>query len=449
MRHELNGQVFVIDDDSAMRAAIVQSLTLAELSVEPFADSALALAALTPDFFGIIVSDLRMPRMDGLEVHRQVRAIDAEIPVILITGHGDIEQAVQAMHAGAHDFVAKPFATERLTASVMRALRYRRLVLDNRALALAAAARGPDIPISGNSAAAKALRAAITNVAATESNVLIEGEPGTGKEHVARTLHAASRRGRRAFSIVECGAIPDAAIAHILYGGMPASGIAKRQMGLIEAADGGTLFLHDLELASPALQTHLARVLEVSAIPSAGNDVQPVSLRVIAATCRDLTHLMDQGAFRKDLHYALTRVRIRVPPLRERRDDILDLFSLFQVDAARRLGKCAPAMSELVRRHLFEHHWPGNARELQSFAERTVLGVENASLSPYARPQTLPERVDDFEASVIRQALRAHAGDVRSTLSDLQIPRKTFYDKVRRYGIDLDSFRAGSSDGHT
>jgi two-component system C4-dicarboxylate transport response regulator DctD len=440
--------VALVDDDPDVRNATAQTLRLAGFHPLVFERAEDALAVVSTTFAGVVISDVRMPRIGGLELHRRIAAIDPELPVILFTGHGDIEDAVQAMKAGAFDFIAKPFAPDRLTINARRALAYRHLVLENRRLKAAVAAPEPDVPLVGEAPAIVALRAAVRELAGTDANVLIEGEAGVGKEYVALVLHQLSLR-RRNFSIVECGFCLDAQIADDLFGEPPRSPGLKPRKGRVEAAEGGTLFLHDVDKASPTLQTALARLIEERAMPLPdGSDVRPVSFRVISASSVDLEAQMRAGAFRADLYFGLSTVRLHVPPLRARRGDIPLLFSTFQAEAARRLQRPAPPMTDTVRRHLVDYDWPSNMRELQHFAEQVVLGIEDrgAALDD-ERALDLGERVHRFEADVIRDALVTAKGDVRTALSLLRIPRKTFYDKLARHRIDIDAYRPNRRDG--
>lgn len=440
--------VALVDDDADVRAATAQTLRLAGFHPLVFECAEDALAVISSSFAGVVISDVRMPRISGLDLHRRVAAIDPELPVILITGHGDIEDAVQAMKAGAFDFIAKPFAPDRLTINARRALAYRNLVLENRRLKAAAAAPEPDVPIMGEAPAIVALRAAVRELAGADANVLIEGEAGVGKEYIALVLHQLSQR-RRNFSIVECGFCLDAQIADDLFGEPPRSPGLKSRKGRVEVADGGTLFLHDVDKASPTLQAVLARLIEDRTIPLPdGSDVRPVSFRVISASSVDLEAQMRAGDFRADLFFGLSTVRLQVPPLRARRGDIPVLFATFQTEAARRLQRPAPPMTDAVRRQLVDHDWPGNMRELQHFAEQVVLGFEERSAAQDdARVLDLGERVLRFEADVIRDALIAAKGDVRTALILLRIPRKTFYDKLARHRIDIDAYRPNRRDG--
>lgn len=447
------GRVAFVDDDADLRAANAESLELAGFEPVPFASAPEALAALTADFPGVVVSDIRMPRMDGLEFHRRLKAIDPDLPVILITGHGDIAMAVEALHEGAYDFIAKPFAAERLISAVSRAMEKRRLVLDNRRLAaaLAATRAAPDDLLIGATPAIERLRRTVRHVADADVDVLVEGETGSGKEVVATALHRWSGRRTRPFVAVNCGALPETVIESELFGHEAGAftGAQKKRVGRIEHSDGGTLFLDELESMPPALQVRLLRVLETRTVSPLGtNAVRPVDLRVVAATKVDLGDPASRRDFREDLFYRLNVVTIRIPPLRERRADVPLLFAHFLGKAARRFRREPPELTEAARRFLLTHDWPGNVRELVHFADRFALGLapeaDEAEAEPPGTPALpLPRRMELHEEKLIREALATHGGDVRATVEALGIPRKTFYDKLARHGIDPGSYRTG------
>lgn len=435
--------VAFVDDDDALRAANVQSLLLAGLNVAPFASAAAVLEAIDADFPGVVVTDVRMPRIDGLELFRRLRQIDPEIPVILITGHGDIAMAVDAMREGAYDFLAKPYASERLLGSIRHALDRRRLVLENRALRRAAEAAADDGMLIGSDRNIELLRNTLRQIADTDVDVLIEGETGSGKDVAANALHSWSNRAERPFVAVNCGALPETMIESELFGHEPGAftGALKKRIGRIEHAQGGTLFLDEIEAMSPALQVKLLRVLETRQITPLGtNDVRRVNIRIVAATKVDLLALAKQGSFREDLYYRLHVVKIRIPPLRERRADIPLLFGHFLARAARRFGRAQPAIGHRERHFLLEHSWPGNIRELAHYAERVALGLDGDA-APGSEFLPLPKRVEAYEGSLIREALAASRGDIQGTLEALGIPRKTFYDKLHRHGIDQSKYR--------
>ncbi len=437
-------RVAFVDDDAELRNANQESLELAGFEVYPFADAQSALAFLDADFPGVVVSDIRMPRIDGLELFQRLKALDADLPVILITGHGDVPMAVAALHDGAYDFIAKPYGADRLVQSVSRAAEKRRLVLENRRLRLAAQSAEESLPLIGQTPAMENLRRTIRHIADTEVDVLIAGETGSGKEVVASLLHEWSSRRSGNFVAVNCGALPESMIESELFGHEAGAftGAQKKRIGRIEHSSGGTLFLDEIESMPPAAQVRLLRVLEQRTIePLGSNESRELSLRVVAASKIDLGNPVQRGDFREDLYYRLNVVTVSIPPLRERKEDIPLLFAHFMQRAAARFGIEVPQLSPQVSRYLFQHDWPGNVRELAHFAERLALGLGDviappATLRIESGHASLPARLEQYEADLIREALLANAGDVRSTLETLGIPRKTFYDKLQRHGID-------------
>ncbi|MGO7043994.1 sigma-54-dependent transcriptional regulator [Rhizobium leguminosarum] len=439
---ETRPPVALIDDDKDLRRATAQTLELAGFSVSAYDGAKAALADLPADFAGPIVTDIRMPEIDGLQLFATLQGMDADLPVILMTGHGDIPMAVQAIQDGAYDFIAKPFAADRLVQSVRRASEKRRLVLENRMLRKAAEDAQENLPLIGQTPVMENLRNILRHIADTDVDVLVAGETGSGKEVVAQLLHQWSHRRRGNFVALNCGALPETVIESELFGHETGAftGAQKRRTGRIEHASGGTLFLDEIESMPAATQVKMLRVLEMREITPLGtNEVRPVDLRVVAAAKIDLGDPSVRGDFREDLYYRLNVVTISIPPLRERRDDIPLLFSHFAARAAERFRRDVPPLSPDVRRHLASHTWPGNVRELSHYAERVVLGVEGggtAAVPSQPTDATLPERLERYEAEIIRDALSANDGDVRRTIEALGIPRKTFYDKLQRHGIN-------------
>ena len=439
---ETRSVVAFVDDDEDLRNASIQALRLAGFETLAFASAQAALDVLDADFPGVLVSDIRMPQIDGHELARRIRELDADLPVILITGHGDIDEAVQALRDGAYDFVAKPYPPERLISSVRRAMEKRRLVLDNRRLR-DLAERGGDASLIGESPVMERLRATIRQIAEAEVDVLIEGETGVGKELIALALHKGSPRSGRPFVAINCAALPPDLVEAELFGHEPGAfpGAIRRREGRIEAADRSTVFLDEVESLPLAVQGKLLRVLEEREVtPLGSNEVRGVNIRVLAAAKVDLSEAVRQGAFRADLYYRLNVVRIHAPPLRERRQDIPLLFGHFLEEASRRHRRGRPELTDAVRRRLLEHRWPGNVRELRHYAEQLVLGVVDAP--PVAgEGQGLAARIDAFEAQVLRDTLAETAGDIRATLERLQLPRKTLYDRLKRHGIAPGAYR--------
>ena len=447
-----------VDDDPDLRRATTQMLMLAGFDVQAFDSAEAALPSVTDTFEGPIVTDIRMPRMNGLRFFERIRAIDPDLPVILVTGHGDVDLAVAALKDGVYDFISKPFESARLSGTVARAAEKRRLVLETRRLIAAAAQPPADLPLIGETAGVRRLREMARQVADADVDALILGETGTGKEVVANLLHHWSRRRARNFVALNCGALPESVLESELFGHEPGAftGAIKRRVGRIEHASGGTLFLDEIESMPPALQVKLLRVLETREVEPLGtNERRRLDLRVVAATKVDLGDAEARGNFRADLFYRLNVVTLRIPPLRERRDDIPLLFAHFLRRAAERFGRPIPPLVPAVRHHLETHDWPGNVRELSHYADRVALELEPdpdaARAAPVAPPPAeggdapldpapLAEQMDRFEADALRRTLRATGGDVRLSTEALGLPRKTFYDKLKRHGIVRSEF---------
>lgn len=431
------GPVIFVEDDDQLRAATVQALDLGGFAVRAFARADEAAATIAPDFAGVVVSDIRMPHMDGLELLAAIRAIDPAIPVILITGHGDIAMAVRAMRDGAADFLTKPFATDHLVAAVRRSLAHRALVMENRHLRALADSPDAGEPLIGDSPPMLRLRQVIRQLADADIDVLVEGETGTGKELVATMLHRQGPRRARPLVAVNCGALPEGLVEVELFGhaadSVPHTRLSRT--GQIAASSGGTLLLDEIDSMPLAMQSRLLRVLEEREVhPIGAERPQPVDLRVVATSKIDLAEAVKSGRFRADLLYRLGIARIRVPALRERGDDIVALFAVFAGEAARQFGKADWRIDAATSSRLRRHDWPGNVRELRNFAIESVLDVAAPQPSS-ATPKPLATRVAEYEASEIRAALAASGGRVTRALQTLGLPRKTLYDKMLRLGI--------------
>ncbi|HLF10934.1 MAG TPA: sigma-54 dependent transcriptional regulator [Gammaproteobacteria bacterium] len=443
-------QAFLIEDDAAVRRAAAQAIALAGLQVKSFGAAEPALAQLTDSFSGVVVSDIKLPGRDGLMLLSDVVAIDREIPVILITGHGDITMAVQAMRDGAYDFMEKPFSGDRLVDIVRRGLEKRRLVLENRRLK-EQLAHGIEVTLIGNTSAIQRVRRLVAALAPTDVDVLVHGETGTGKEVVARAIHVTSGR-CGPFVAINCGAVPESVFESEVFGHEPGAftGAVKRRVGKLEYAQGGTLFLDEIESMPLALQVKLLRVLQERVVERLGGNEQiPVTCRVIAATKADLKHLSEGGRFRSDLYYRLNVATIDIPPLRERKEDIPMLMVHFLRVAAERYHCVAPEWTSENLDQWLAYDWPGNVRELKNVADRFCLGLQTApegTVSPKTDITPLAERVEKVERSIIEEALRRAGGQVGHAAENLRIPRKTLYDKLNRFGLDPDKYRTTSSD---
>jgi two-component system C4-dicarboxylate transport response regulator DctD len=448
-------KIAFVDDDETLRRANIQTLELAGYEVLAFDGAEAALQMIDAEFTGAVVTDVRMPRIDGLELFRRLSERDGDLPVILITGHGDIAMAVGALHEGAYDFIAKPYPAERLVQSVTRAVEKRRLVIENRALRRAAEMAEEGLPLIGETPSMDRLRRTLKQIADADIDVLVAGETGSGKEVVAELLHRWSRRCAGHFVALNCGALPDTVLESELFGHEPGAftGAQKKRIGRIEYSSGGTLFLDEIESMPLSAQVKLLRVLEKREItPLGSNQVRPLDLRVIAAAKVDLGDPAARGEFREDLFYRLNVVTVSIPPLRERREDIPLLFAHFLNRAAKRFRIEPPQIVAETRRYLLSHDWPGNVRELAHFAERFVLGLiecpgpatSREAMDDIGVGLPLSRRMELHEAEQIRQALAANAGDVKATIEALGIPRKTFYDKLQRHGIVRAGYVKGS-----
>lgn len=444
--------VIFVDDDPHIRQAIAQTLTLEDLSVSCFEGAPSALGQIHADYGGVVLCDYNMPEMDGLEMLERIRAMDEAIPVIILTGQGDISTAVTAMQQGAYDFIEKPFDHDELIELLRHALEKRHLALENRRLKaqLRHLAR-PGPRILGDSPSMQKVMATIDPILDISANILLHGETGSGKDALARYIHESSPRGAHNFVAINCGAVPENLIESELFGHEAGAftGADKRRIGKIEHAHKGTLFLDEVESMPVPLQVKLLRVLEEQRVERLGsNQVQEVDVRIIAATKADLKELSDEGQFRSDLYYRLNVVKVDIPPLRERKDDIPVLFHHFVLIAAARYDRESIPLAAGQAARLMQHSWPGNVRELRNLAERYVLlGAaaldenEPAANANVAGRQTLAEMMDGFERSAIISALNACHGSIKDTMVLLGIARKTLYDKMKKHGLDKAQFK--------
>ena len=454
----VTGTVVLVDDERAMRDSISQWLGLADRPVDAYADARAALARVEADgarFDGVVVTDLKMAGLDGMGLLDAVRALDADIPVVLITGHGDVASAVRAMGAGAHDFVEKPFRPERLLSTIERALGTRALVLQNRALRASVATGGAlEHRLLGECEAMRRVRAEIVDLAPVDVDVLIVGETGTGKELIARALHEHGSRAAGPFRAIDCSAIPEGRAETELFGeggGVEdegdEGGRGGGRPGPFELASGGTLLLDEIVNMPAAQQVKLLRALESREVRRVGaSEARAVDVRTVAAANDGLDAALAGGALRKDLYFRLARLEIRVPPLRERDDDATLLFEHFARLAAASFERPLPALSAPDVAALRSHAWPGNVRELRNVAERFVLYGERRVAALLDAPETGPsrrplaEQVQAFERAMIEHALRRAKGDLAAVTEELGLPRRTLNDKLARYGIDRDGF---------
>lgn len=446
-------KVLFIDDERHIRQANRQTLELADCDVTCLDCAEEALPLLQGDWPGIIICDIRLPGMDGLEFLEKVQGIDRDLPVIMITGHGDVSTAVKAMRIGAYDFIEKPYSSERLVKTVQRALEKRGLTLENRSLRTELEAHSAPGPrIIGKTPGIGQLRSTIAQLADTGADVLVVGETGTGKELVARSLHEHSRRRSKNFVAINCGAVPESMIEDELFGHESGAftGAEGQRIGKFEHANGGTLFLDEIETMPLRIQVRLLRVLQERVLERLGSNVLiPLDVRVVAASKVDLREAAALGEFREDLYYRLNVVTLEIPPLRCRRDDISLLFHHFFLVAGHRYQREVPMPESTQMNALMTYDWPGNVRELRNLAERYVLlgsqfdwAIERMlSGQEISSANSLSEQVECFERGLIEQALAANRGSIKGTMVSLALPRKTLYDKMRKYALDKTDYK--------
>lgn len=437
--------IILVDDDEDIRLSLSQTLEMAGHEVMAFARAERAVERIGPNFGGIVVSDIKMPGMDGLEFLDAVLQIDMTIPVVMITGHGDVPLAVEALGKGAFDFIEKPFANDRLISAIERGLQHRSMVLELRDLRETATVDSPlDSLILGQSAPIVDLRNKVGTIAESDIDVLIVGATGTGKEHVARAIHQVGSQGRAGpFVTINLTALPETQIEIELFGYVAGAfpGAARSRIGRLEHGRGGTIFLDEIGSAPPSLQVKLLRVIEDRAVlPLGASEPVPLEARFIASSRSPLEALVAAGEFRDDLLYRINPVTIRVPELSDRPEDLPRLFQRFVTDAARRFKKSEPPITPELLIELGNRTWAGNMRELRNAAELFVLGLENQLSSNSPRDQTLPERMDRIERDIIAATLAAHNGSLKATYEVLGLSRKTLYDKMQKHGLRREEF---------
>lgn len=438
--------VLLIDDEEALRGSLSQGLELTGQDVFASGRPESALERINRDFYGVLVTDIRMPGTDGFQVMKNAFEIDPALPVVLITGHGDVPLAVEAMRAGAYDFLEKPFSVAHLASVVERALDKRRLVLENRKLREELADRtGLESRLVGRTPAMDLLRKNVMALAATDADILILGETGSGKEVVARALHDEGPRKDKPFVALNCGALPAEIIESELFGHEKGAftGASGQRIGKLEHAHGGTVFLDEIESMPLELQVKLLRVIETRTIERLGsNKAIELDVRFVAATKEDLEAAGKAGRFRLDLFYRLNVVNVEIPPLRDRIEDIPLLFRHLAVEARARYRREIPDIGELYLADLMARDWPGNVRELRNVADRFVLGLEQQSDPQSSNGSSLFEQIATYERALIAAELKRNGGVIKPTYENLGLSRKALYEKMRKYGLGKDEIDA-------
>ena len=445
------GRVLIADDEAAIRQSVGSILRYEDFEVDDADSGEAALARLAKGGIDVLLLDVKMPGMDGFEVMQRMQEDGIDVPVVVVSGHDAVENAVEAIRRGAHDFLEKPFGKEQLVVRVRRALEHGRL---RRAHAELHESSGWRTDLIGDSAATARVKELVAKVAPTPARVLITGENGTGKELVARAIHAGSERAEGPFVEVNCAAIPEELIESELFGHEKGAftGAGQRRTGKFERAHRGTLFLDEIGDMSPAAQAKVLRALEDNRFERVGGqDLIEVDVRVIAATNRDLQD--PELHFRQDLFFRLNVISIHVPPLRERPEDVSQLFEHFLDVAARELKQPRKSVDEEVLERLKRYAWPGNVRELRNLAERLAIvspsetiramdlppafggrGVERGGASFLDAP-TFQDFKAASEAAYLQAKLYENDYNVSRTAETLEMQRSNLYKKIQRYGL--------------
>jgi formate hydrogenlyase transcriptional activator len=470
---DTGGLVYVVDDDVSVREGVASLIRSAGLEAKALASGQEFLALQRPEIPSCLVLDVQLPGLSGLDVQQELVRSGADLPIIFLTGYGDIPMSVRAIQAGAAHFLTKPFAKEELLSAIRRCFgRYHRFSRQPRDQFNDKLTQEKPYPeheirsernfdeIIGNSASLRGLLKRVETVAPTDSTVLIYGETGTGKELIARSIHKKSQRSGRAFVSVNCAALPPSLIPSELFGHEKGAftGAMQRRLGRFELADGGTIFLDEVGELLPDTQIALLRVLQEREFERVGGG-RPirVDVRVIAATNRDLKTAVANRTFRADLFYRLNVIPVDVPPLRERKDDIPLLAWHFTQQFAKRMNKVIDSISSATMDTLRRYHWPGNVRELQNVIERSVILCETEILSideswlpqqPFlAEPRNQIEfsrKLQAEEMDIIEAALKESGGRVFGTAgaaAKLGIARSTLESKIRSLKIDKNRFK--------
>ncbi|MFQ5505323.1 MAG: sigma-54-dependent transcriptional regulator [Planctomycetota bacterium] len=441
-------RMFLVDDDGVFRKVLSRELEESTFEVHAFGSGEGVVEAareLDPE---VVLLDLRLPGKDGLEVLKDLLQDDMDRQVVMLTGHGSVPEAVEAMRLGAYDFLTKPVPLGVVEKTLRRAIERRELVDENRRLRRAIAGSKSREEILGISKHVEQLKEMILRVAPTQTNVLIQGENGTGKELVARSLHESSKRADQPFVVVNCAAIPSNLVESELFGHERGAftGAQKRKLGLFEAAHFGTLFLDEVAELPPEVQPSLLRALQFGEIrPVGGEKVRHVDVRLIAATNRDLFAEVTNQRFREDLYYRISTLPILIPPLRDRKEDIPLLAQKFLELTCAGIGRSLTLEPEAIE-ELCRCRWPGNIRELQNVVTRLcilvsgdVIGKNDVrALALPTRPQSssLPTlRLESLEKMAVLAALERFKGEKKSAAEELGIALKTLYNKLERYGM--------------
>ncbi|GLQ34196.1 Fis family transcriptional regulator [Amylibacter marinus] len=440
-------KVTIVDDEQDMRESISQWLSLSGYKTSTFASADEALKVIDSDYPGIIISDIKMPGTDGIKFLKRLQKVDSTLPVILITGHGDVAMAVEAMRIGAYDFLEKPFDPERMAELAKRAVQTRRLTLENRALRRELSDGSVVLrKLMGNSSVMSRLREDILDLAQADGHVLITGETGTGKSLIAHALHACGPRQGKGFVSVNCAAFTEDELTKRLFGGEDV------QESYLDESLGGTLCLEDIESLPAATQ---ARLLSLITEFDQGEEGSKLRIIAISNDTGDPDKSLEE-TLRSDLFYRLAAMQITPPPLKQRGEDILSLFNRYLENFSDEYGCDQPEVSAEDAAKLLQAAWPGNIRQLINLAERTVLQSRRGSYSisnmlsaedeqdgeaqMNAQSKPLKEHVEAFERMLIDNTMRRHKGSIQSVMAELSLPRRTLNEKMAKYGLTRSNY---------
>ena len=459
-------RILIVDDEEGMREVCCDALSRLDPRVQLITegDPRAAAKRLEDESFDVMVTDIRMPGMTGVDLLRRARELDQDLPVVMLTGFPSVETAVECLKLGAVDYLTKPFRPEDLLANVRRFVDERRLREENALLRRRVAREYRFEDLIGSSDAMQSVYDVIDRVAASDVDVLVHGETGTGKELVARALHKRSRRKDKRFVAVDCGAIPENLLESEFFGHEKGAftGAHGRSLGLMEYADEGTFFLDELGELPPMMQAKLLRALQERSIRRVGGKSQvDVNIRVVAASSRDLAAEVDASRFRQDLYFRVNVVTIELPALRDRGDDVRLLAQHFVEKHAPEMGKSIRAITPEAMEVLAHYRWPGNVRELQNVIRRGLAMSRGDEFSVDDLPERLvahageglvpreekgffdlrAEHLAAFEADFLARTLEKHDGDVAAAAKAVKVPRGTYYRLMKNHGIKAADFR--------
>ncbi|WP_052880381.1 sigma-54-dependent transcriptional regulator [Vibrio coralliirubri] len=444
--------IVLIDDETDVVEAVSEMLELEGFRVTSFTDPNLGLKSLNANSQSVVLCDVRMPQVDGLTLLSSIQHRAANVPVLLMSGHGDIPMAIEAMKLGAFDFLEKPLNSSELVEKLDLAITQ----CQHNCPSTSDGDEQEELPIEsvviGQSKAMDTIRKQVLALAHTGVDTIINGETGTGKEVIARALHQFSRRRTKPFVAINCGGMTESIIESELFGHEAGSFTSanKKRIGKIEQANGGTLFLDEIESMPIAVQIKLLRVIQERMIERVGgNELIPIDIVVVAASKADLASLSESGEFRADLFYRLNIASLNLPALRQRKEDIQVLFRHFVIQASQKYKTRPSTIYPEQIQQLCRHEWPGNVRELRNVADRFVLGIVGDGFdlqSPICESTgedfAFEKQMEQYERNVLTEALIESAGNINEVSSKLNLPRKTLYRKMKKHQLDKESFKA-------